>query len=160
MRSENTLVDYSKPDHYFVRDSSDTHLFVIGSVSKQGDLVLNLRTKGPDGQRNKKLSGKDQFKKILNHFGGQFSAIKGVWVASTEFLGSNFDGINPVHAGDNLSAFNHALREGYDVGQAAFMTWTGRQAALNGYSELDSNSIQLHGNYGNYYSVIVRFVQP
>lgn len=65
------------------------------------------------------ISGAKMFDHVMEHFGDRVKSIQGYWVY-----------------GDNLAAFNKAVREGQSLGSAARGTWTARQAARYGFDRV------------------------
>jgi hypothetical protein len=105
------------------------------------ELTLLIRTKLPNGQRSKVLNAAEQFKKILVHFAGRFTSIRGSW---------SYD--------DNLETFNRTVLAGDAPEVAALKTWTGRQCAAAGYKRAIIRSLE--GQAGSYTKVVASFLQP
>lgn len=78
---------------------------------------------------------------ILDHFSGRFRAIRRSW-----------------SFGDNLDAFNKAIRNGKSATDATFETWTGQQAAEHGYTHAVVRNLE--GSPGNYAKVNITFMRP
>ena len=76
---------------------------------------------------------------ILRHFGGKVRGIKGEWTYET-----------------NLMKFNELTAGGKSAREAALGTWTGEQAAANGYRNVIVRSLE--GKPGSYTKVDVLFV--
>ena len=104
------------------------------------ELTLLIRTKLPNGQRSTVLNAAEQFKKILVHFAGRFTSIRGSW---------SYD--------DNLDSFNRAVVAGDAPEVAALKTWTGRQCAAAGYKRAILRSAE--GRPGAYTKVVVSFLR-
>lgn len=96
--------------------------FAKGSLSN-GVLELNLSLVGHKGRRVKDFRGRDEFDRILDHFGHSVRVIKGDWVRR---LGQT----------DNLDEFNAGIATGIPPESAALQTWTGRQAARRGFGRV------------------------
>jgi hypothetical protein len=114
-----TMQDHSR---YSVSDPANPQFQAFATLDystltslKQDELTLTIRTKLDNGQRSTVLRGGEQFKKILAHFAGRFTSIRGSW---------SYD--------DNLEAFNRAVAAGGQPEEAALKTWTGQQAAAAG----------------------------
>ena len=87
---------------------------VIADLDDDGILTLMM-------QRNQgsPISGREMFDRVMEHFGDRVNGVQGYWVY-----------------GDNLAAFNAAVRGGDPLRSAARGTWTGRQAARYGFTRV------------------------
>jgi hypothetical protein len=101
-----------------------------------------MRTALEDGTRNPDLRGQDQFNKILDHFGrDNVDAIKGNWQYDT-----------------NLNGFNDGIAQGMTPEQAAANTWTGKQAAAAGFTNVEIEQGHMNPD-GTYSQVKARFTR-
>ena len=131
------LVDRSTPARYHVSDAGNERLSAFATV-EEGEILITLRAQLPDGTRSPLLRGAEQFQRILAHFSGRFRGIRGSW-----------------SYGDNLEAFNNAIRAGRTLEAAALETWTGQQAAAAGYTHVIIRSTE--GAPGNFQRALVVF---
>jgi hypothetical protein len=125
---------------YVASDPSNPRFQAFATLDGD-ELTLLIRTKLPNGQRSAVLHGAEQFRKILVHFAGRFTSIRGSW---------SYD--------DNLEAFNRAVLTGDAPEMAALKTWTGRQCAAAGYKRATIRSLE--GQPGNYTKVVASFLRP
>lgn len=118
-------------------------------VPGERTLEINLYLRSSQG-RSSKLKGKEQFKKILQHFAGHFDQIKGTWfrLGLPGELSDNLDKVNELTGGKNPLT----------IEQATLQTWTGQQAAAAGYTEVKVEYAE--GEPGNYTNVSVFFCPP
>lgn len=79
------------------------------------------------------------FKEMIKHFGDTAKGVVGSW----------------TH-GDNLSAFNRLTAQGVSLEEAAFQTWTGRQAARNGFTKVE---VIADGAPGAFTRVLAKFTR-
>lgn len=133
------LIDESTVSRYYVRDSSNNRFKAFAVVGSDGMLEIDLRTRLEDGSRSTVLRGAEQFGRILRHFAGRFKGIRGNW-----------------QFGDNLAAFNWAIKAGSLPAEAALQTWTGRQAQAAGFSLVEN--LRLSGKPGAYTDVRADFL--
>ena len=108
---------------------------------ENGVLDITIRTE-LDGARSSVVNGSTQFARILEHFAGKFSAIKGNW-----------------SYGSNLADVNRLVGKGLSVEQAAKQTWTGQQAAKAGFTDVRVLEATKGAN-GEYTTVKVEFTKP
>lgn len=104
-------------------------------------MVLGLYTRGPRGGRIPGFEGHILFKLFLDYFGPRVKSVLGDWENNS----------------DNLNRFNELSRE-HDLTEAASLTWTGRQAALYGFTEV--KILDARGERGAYSDVVVEFRKP
>jgi hypothetical protein len=104
-------------------------------------LIISLRTRLETGERSTVLRGGEQFERILEHFKGRYTGIRGSWYFE-----------------DNLAGFNRAIGEGKTPEAAALETWTGQQAQRAGYTR--ATILQTEGAVGSYTKVEVVFTRP
>ena len=126
---------------YAVHDSAQPSLHTVASLENGDELIISLRTETPGGQRSPVLRGQEQFARILQHFDGQFTGIRGAWTY-----------------GDNLADFNRLTGEGLSPQEAALRTWTGQRATEAGYGEVVVRVLE--GEAGAYDDVQVLFTRP
>lgn len=134
------LIDFSTTDRYYVEDSTDPRLSAFATVDHRGVLSISLRTVIGD-RRSAVLRGREQFSRILAHFGRRVAGIKGNW-----------------QFGTNLDEVNRLTAEGASLEDAAGRTWTGRRAAEAGFTEV--TVLSFHGGPGSFSSVQVLFTRP
>ncbi|MBF6169736.1 hypothetical protein IU486_34220 [Streptomyces gardneri] len=133
------LVDRSVPgERYFIQDTASPRLYAEGTVGRNGELQLALRTQLEDGQRSTLLRGAEQFQAILRFFEGKFASINGSW-----------------QYGSNLARFNELTASGVSPEVAAARTWTGRQADKAGFRTV--KILDSQGDPGKYTTVKVQF---
>lgn len=129
---------------YVSVDLLDPTFRVEGILESSGTLSLSFQLRDIEGNRSVFLSGKEEFQRIMEHFGKRVKRIQGTWLY-----------------GDNLAEFNRLVGppHGLDVFEAAAQTWTGKNAAKYGYTEVKilklTKSIR-----GDYNSVKVIFEKP
>jgi hypothetical protein len=131
-------VNRSTPDYYLVVDAAEPIFSAEAQLVAGGELKLVIRTEF-QGQRSAALRGSEQFQAILRHFSGKVRGIKGEWTYET-----------------NLMKFNELTAGGKSAREAALGTWTGEQAAANGYRNVIVRT--LDGTPGSYTKVDVLFV--
>ncbi len=131
-------VNHSTPDYYRVADAAEPLFSAEAELVAGGELKLVIRTEF-QGQRSTVLRGSEQFQAILRHFGGKVRGIKGEWTYET-----------------NLMKFNELTAGGKSAREAALGTWTGEQAAANGYRNVVVRTLE--GKPGSYTKVDVLFV--
>jgi hypothetical protein len=131
-------VNHSTPDYYRVADAAEPIFSAEAEVVAGGELKLVIRTEF-QGQRSAVLRGSEQFQAILKHFSGKVRGIKGEWTYET-----------------NLAKFNELTAGRKSAQEAALGTWTGEQAAANGYGRVIVRTLE--GTPGNYTKVDVLFV--
>jgi hypothetical protein len=135
------LDDWSTPDRYYVTDSALAGVHAHATVDDDGVLYIDLRAVTRSGVRSTVLLGKEQFERILAHFGEKVKAIKGNW-----------------RFGTNLALVNELTDRGMGLEEAARQTWTGRRAASVGFT--DMVILRVEGSAGRYTGVQVLFRQP
>lgn len=139
------LKNLSTPLEYRVVDTADPKfLGVYAGIDENfnGDriLIISIRTKLPDGRHSTVLSGKEQYRRILEYFEGKFDFIQASWFVDS----------------DNLSQFNYATmsREegglGLEKEDAVWHTWSGKRALEAGFAKIVSNSFITEGIPGKY----------
>jgi hypothetical protein len=131
-------VNHSTPDYYRVADAAEPLFSAEAQLVAGGELKLVIRTEF-QGQRSAVLRGSEQFQAILRHFGGKVKGIRGEWTYET-----------------NLMKFNELTAGGKSAKAAALETWTGEQAAANGYRNVIVRTLE--GTPGSYTKVDVLFV--
>lgn len=136
------VVDNSRPDMYLVQDINHEDFEISGKVEGR-DLYVSFQTKLEDGTRSQ-LYAKEHFPKIVKHFEGRFDRIMGKWQ------------IGPMAT--NLNTFNFLTGTKKTPEEAALNTWTGRQAAAQGYTKVIFKTLE--GRRGKYTSVVVAFEKP
>jgi hypothetical protein len=127
-----TKIDYegvkltwtTRPNYFEVREhkkgrgEEDDFVFMADTYdNKLGFFVRNRDVE--TNERSKYLRGKELFDEAMEHFKGKFQIIQGTWIS-----------------GDNLEAFQKSLSEGKTAEEAAFQTWTGKQAFRHGYTKV------------------------
>lgn len=102
---------------YFVKSGASDEVWT-GSA-RLVDKILELDFNVPSGLKNQGI-GTEMFEDALNAFGDNVQGIKGLWLN-----------------GDNLKAFNDALKSGVNAVDAAFSTATGKWAKKNGFTNIE-----------------------
>lgn len=157
--------DYKTPTKYHVEyiitSPQRERLKASAAVEKEGShrtLELFFVLKGVlTGARIPGFEGEDQYRKVMEHFAGQFNRIQGHW-------GQPYS--------DNLDQANKLTASGLSLEEAAKLTWSGRQAAKYGYTEVTVDYLDLadwtpgkgqkgtRGEPGDYDQVLVYFSKP
>ena len=134
--------DFIPMNHYryHVADPIDSRFEATASVNK-GELLLDIIVELESGERSTVLRGPDELRKILAHFVPRYQSVRVCW-----------------SCGENLKAFNRATAVGAAADEAALQTWTGRQLALAGYSNVSIQSLE--GSTGRFTTVTVCFSKP
>ncbi len=109
---------------------------IIGSLNEQGMVEFAVEA-GPEATPR----GSVLFEQMMDHFGGSAKGVVGSWTY-----------------GSNLAEFNALTGQGMSAEQAAAATWTGTQAARQGFSAV--NVVRTVGNPGAYTKVLVNFTRP
>ncbi len=99
---------------YFAKGTSDIS---TGTAKLSNGGLLELDFNVPDGMKGEGI-GTNMFNDALKTFGDDVKGIKGTWVG-----------------GDNLSAFQKALKKTNDINVAIFSTPTGKWAKRNGFDQ-------------------------
>jgi hypothetical protein len=136
------IITEISPTRFALRDSTNPFLHIDGHLRSDGELTFSIITKlnGTYGV----VRAKELFAAMMKHFGDRVKSIKAVWSSEIEM-------------GDNLDAFNSAVRAGKTARQAAFDTWTGQQAKAAGFTAV--GRIVPAGDEGNYIDVLVEFIR-
>jgi hypothetical protein len=135
------LIDRSIPgERYYIQDTASPRFIAHGSVSRHGELSIDLRTQLEDGQRSTLLSGAEHFQAIVKFFEGEFTSIVSNW-----------------QYGTNLAHVNELTARGLSLEAAAASTWSGKQAEKVGFQML--RILNSRGDPGRYTSVKVEFTQ-
>lgn len=122
-----------------IRDPNEPSFYAKASV-KNRRLGLDFDLRSPT-QRSI-LRGSEVFQFMVNHYAGQFDVIVGDWFK-----------------GDNLGEFNRQIKIGKSETEAAALTFTGRQAALAGFTKV--KIVEKHQDWlGRYTEVKVYFSRP
>jgi hypothetical protein len=116
---ENEVEIFSEVGAVSVRKNS----FGFDASVEDGILEFSITTKLFDGKRDPDFRGQQTFDAMLEHFGGQFHAIKGFWI----------DRLSDPEKSDNFVAFQEASQKGHSQESAAIQTWTGQQACRHGF---------------------------
>jgi hypothetical protein len=86
---------------------------LIASIDKNGMVEFAV-----EAGLGSPVSGSQMFKEMMEHFGSNVKSIKGNWTY-----------------GDNLATVNNLTKIGMPLENAVLETWTGKQAALYGYTK-------------------------
>ncbi len=121
---------------------------VSGDVKTENGLnKLRFLMIGKDslGRRIPQFRATEMYSQMLTHFGDRIDVISAIWTPEYN---------------DNLARFNELTggAEPLSVPDAARATWSGRQAGLFGYTEVEE--ISLEGVPGAYTSVELQFSRP
>jgi len=103
----------------------------------KGNLTFNLKLKDEDSSA-RALTGREVVRTAFATFGDRVREITGVWCE-----------------GDNLDTFNWLTGQGWSAEEAALETWTGRTAALYGFSHPEIKVTD--GEPGDFLGVMVTF---
>ncbi|QFU86365.1 DUF6531 domain-containing protein [Amycolatopsis sp. YIM 10] len=130
-------VSVNRSDNSYSLTHDESGSGIIADLDDDGVLTLMI-----DRQDGAPFSGRQLFDAAMQHFGDRVNAIEGNWVY-----------------GDNLAAFNRRTGEGgMSPEEAAAQTWTGRQAARHGFTNV--GEVNATGEPGNYKPVSARFNRP
>lgn len=108
-----------------MRASADGSKGIYADLNNEGMIEFFIEA-GP--QANPR--GNVLFKERIKHFGDSAKGVVGSW----------------TH-GDNLSAFNRLTAQGLLLEEAAFQTWTGGQAARNGFTKVEVFAAEAPGAF-------------
>ena len=108
-----------------MRASADGSKGIYGDLTDE-DMIEFFIEAGP--QANPR--GHVLFKEMIDHFGATAKGVVGSWTY-----------------GDNLAAFNRLTAQGLSLEEAAAQTWTGMQAARNGFTKVEVIAEGLPGAY-------------
>jgi hypothetical protein len=122
---------------YSVSDPGDARFFATGVVEGE-ELLIEIRTEMPSGERSAALNGPNQLRQILAHFFPRYKSIRTSWCF-----------------GENLVTFNRATAAGATPEEAVFRTTLGYQIALAGFARVLIRSLE--GFPGRYTKIIVSF---
>jgi hypothetical protein len=117
-----------------MRASADGSRGIYGDLNNEGMIEFFIEA-GP--QANPR--GNVLFKEMINHFRDTAKGVVGSWTY-----------------GDNLAAFNRLTAQGMSLEEAAAQTWTGMQAARNGFTKVE---VIAEGAPGAYTSVLAKFTR-
>ncbi|WP_234437820.1 Hint domain-containing protein [Streptomyces sp. WM6368] len=106
------------------------------------DGIMSMAVERPDGSP---VRGYQMFDDAMGHFGGDVRGFTAKWVPAMP---------------TNLDEFNMNLRDGMSFEQAAANTFTGRNTARYGMTEVTVDRSKLRGSYGNYTNVEPVFSRP
>lgn len=109
-------------DHYLMVETdlvSGAKFYVEAELDLDGTLTLDFDLRRDDGSRSNILKVKEQFQKILGHFGREVRRIRGVW--------QNYS--------DNFITYQSLISQTSES-EAAASTWTGRQALAAGFTRI------------------------
>ena len=115
--------------------------FAFDAIIQNEVLFLNINTVDDAGRRAPHLRAAKLFERMMKHFQDshqKIHAIRGYWVHGT-----------------NLKMFLEQLKAGKSEHEAALSTWTGRQAARFGYSDVTIHTMD--DPFGSYPDIIVYF---
>ncbi len=135
------LIDRSIPgERYYIQDTASPRFVAHGTVSRHGELSMDLRTQLEDGQRSTLLRGAEHFQAIVRFFDSEFTSLVSNW-----------------QYGTNLAHVNELTARGLSLEDAAARTWTGEQAEKAGFQML--RIVNSQGDPGRYTSVKVAFTR-
>ena len=123
---------------YSVSDPGDPRFFATGVVEGE-ELLIEIRTELPSGERSTALNGPNQLRQILAHFFPRYKSIRTSWCF-----------------GENLVTFNRATAAGATPEEAVLRTTFGHQVALIGFARVLIRSLE--GFPGRYTKIVVNFV--
>jgi hypothetical protein len=125
---------------YSVSDPADPRFFATGVVEEE-ELLIDIRTELPSGERSAALNASAQLRQILAHFFPRYKSIRASW-----------------WFGENLVTFNRATAAGARPEEAVLRTTLGHQAALAGFSRVLIRTLE--GFRGRYTKIVVSFMRP
>ncbi|MCW3844736.1 HINT domain-containing protein [Micromonospora yasonensis] len=114
VHNNNGCVEVTANDNSYSISHAKSGSGVIADLDSDGIITLMMQRNG-----GSPMSGREMFDRVMAHFGDRVNGIQGYWVY-----------------GDNLAAFNAAVRNGDPLRSAARGTWTGRQAARYGFTRV------------------------
>jgi hypothetical protein len=117
-----------------MRASADGSKGIYGDLNTE-DMIEFFIEAGP--QANPR--GNVLFKEMIDHFGDTAKGVVGSWTY-----------------GDNLAAFNQLTAQGLSLEEAATKTWTGTQAARNGFTKVE---VTAEGTPGACTRVLAKFTR-
>ena len=123
---------------YSVSDQGDPRFFA-NAVVEEKELLIDIRTELPSGERSAALNGSNQVRQILAHFFPRYKSIRTSWCF-----------------GENLVTFNRATAAGAMPEEAVLRTTLGHQIALAGFGRVLIRSLE--GFPGRYTKIVVSFV--
>ena len=124
------------PTEFVLINRAKQSNFIIGElVNRQLSFIVENLPKDGSG-----CPGKWMFSEMMKHFGSGVSAIEGLWVGSLS---------------DNLAVANALSATGLALEEAAKATWTGKQAASWGFTQV--HVVSAKGTTGKYTMVRVLF---
>ena len=109
---------------YSVLDPGDPRFFA-NAVVEEEELLIEIRTELPSGERSAALNGANQLRQILAHFFPRYKSIRTSWCF-----------------GENLVTFNRATAAGVTTEEAVLNTALGHQIALAGFSRVLIRSLE------------------
>jgi hypothetical protein len=134
--------EFRNEDFFGVEVPEHSYMF-HGTLSSTGKLSLSAFLAFPEYGVRSHLRGADLYKQMIEYFGvSKIRSIEGHWVDETNF--------NQFFAG---------LKNGLSQEQAASATWSGRQAALYGFTKVESVEVRVQSVTGSK-TVIVVFTRP
>jgi hypothetical protein len=125
---------------YSASDPADPRFFATAAVENE-ELLIDIRTELPSGERSAALNGSGQLRQILAHFFPRYESIRTCW-----------------WFGENLATFNRATAAGERPEEAALRTPLGHQIALAGFSTVFIQSLE--GFPARYTKIEVSFTRP
>lgn len=135
-------IRYYKTDEIFAVQDVKNNFEFHATVSPRGVLDIMAFLVSPDTNERSQLRGRELYDQAIEHFGHKrIKKIAGTWLDDT-----------------NYTQFFRYVSEGHTYKEAAGMTWSGRQAARNGFSIVES--VNLLPNPWGATTVKVLFVRP
>jgi hypothetical protein len=125
---------------YSVSDPGDSRFFA-NAVVEEEELLIDICTELPSGERSAALNEANQLRQILAHFFPRYKSIRTSWCF-----------------GGNLVTFNRATAAGATTEEAVLSTALGNQVALAGFSRVLIRSLE--GFPGRYRKIVVSFMRP
>lgn len=102
-------------DSLFITDHDDEALQLYAELS-EGEIWFSVNCIDKDGLR-RTVRGSVLYDLMMSHFGSLVFAVAGFWTV-----------------GENRRVFVESLANGKLPGEAAFLTWSGRQACRHGFT--------------------------
>ena len=136
----------ASPTHFELLNLAKPSNFIEGNLLSSGALQFLIENL-PKTQSTTGCPGYWMFQQMLDHFGASVLAIKGTWIGSKPGDSDNLDAINTFTAGNAMTLLD-----------AAWLTWTGRQAKAWGATTVSEVSTP-RGTPGKYTQIVVLFTR-
>ena len=141
----NGYLELSNADQFWVRDKKNPYYFFNSSLDLgDGSLYIDARLRNESSGSRSRMNGHQLYHLMMKHIGvDRIKTVQGIW-----------------SQGDNFKEFFDNVRHlGYSHEKAAFETWSGRQAAKYGFTEIAEIYVEEKPLRGSPY-VYVIFSKP